>query len=142
MVSGLTSAAERARESEQIVNWSFRQFVEKSLVSKDAVITNVAVWMGEEDQVNLVAANDLTVILPALSQDNYKARAVFKSPIEAPVSVGDPLGELIVERDGMSDVRLPLLAEKEIARGGFGVRMRASAQILMRKVSETIGGFF
>ena len=142
VVSGLTSAAERARESEQIVNWSFRQFVEKSLVSKDAVITDVAVWMGEEDQVNLVAANDLTVILPALSQDNYKARAVFKSPIEAPVSVGDPLGELIVERDGMSDVRLPLLAEKEIARGGFGVRMRASAQILMRKVSETIGGFF
>lgn len=142
VVSGLDSAADRAREAEQIVNWSFRQFVEKTLVTKGTEIARAPVWLGDFADVGLVAAEDFTVLLPALAQENLGGTVNFRTPVEAPVNTGDVLGELVVERDGLPEARLPLVADRDIARGGFLPRVQSASRLLMGKISATIGDVF
>lgn len=142
VVSGLDSAAERARESEQITNWAFRQFVEKKLVEDGAELGRAAVWMGDQPDIGLVAPQDMTVLLPALSQDNLDAEISYRSPLEAPISKGDVVATLIIQREGMADAELPLVSDRDVARGGFLPRVRSASRILGGAVMRQVGELF
>jgi D-alanyl-D-alanine carboxypeptidase (penicillin-binding protein 5/6) len=142
VVTGLESAADRARESEQLVNWAFRQFVEKKVASAGEEIARARIWMGDADDVGLVVAADTTVLLPALAQNGLDAQAIYFDPIEAPVQAGTELGQLVIKRGELPDTRIPLVADRSVERGGFVSRLQAASQILMGKLRAQVGGFF
>ncbi|PIE16311.1 MAG: D-alanyl-D-alanine carboxypeptidase [Rhodobacterales bacterium] len=70
VITGLNSASERATEAERIVNWAFRQFVNKTVIKKGHKLAEADVWMGEESQIGIVAPKDLFLLVPALDKDN------------------------------------------------------------------------
>ena len=142
VIAGLESAADRAREAEQMANWAFRQFVEKTLVEEGKEFARAPVWMGDVQDVGLVAPRDLVVLLPALGQETLDASINFRTPIEAPVAKGDVIGELVIARQGMADARLPLVADRDIERGGFVARLRSSTRILADRIGKKLGEFF
>jgi len=135
VVSGLQSAKARAEEAERIVNWAFRQFVEKKIAPKGHRIAQADVWMGDVNRVDLVAPKDLLLLVPALNQNNLEATVSYQSPLKAPIEKGQQIAELVIKRDGMSDARLPLVADKTIARGGFFPRIRTAAKLLLQQVA-------
>src|SRR6056297_3555869 len=47
VVSGIDTAAQRAKEAEAIVNWAFRQFVEKEVLKAGTEVARADVWMGD-----------------------------------------------------------------------------------------------
>ncbi len=134
VITGLETAAERAEEAERIVNWAFRQFVQKDFGTAGTRIATAPVWMGDASEVGLALAADLSLLVPILNQDAVQAEAVFDGPVSAPVAAGDPLGELVIRLDGLPDRRVPLVAETDVAPGGFGVRLRTAAQVLLDKM--------
>ncbi|OCX61450.1 D-alanyl-D-alanine carboxypeptidase [Thioclava sp. SK-1] len=137
VISGLTSEGERAREAESIANWAFRQFVLKTLVTKDTRLAQAPVWLGETDTVGLVPAEDLELLIPAALQDGVEAEAVFTSPIAAPIAKGDRLGELVLTIPGLdSEKRVPLVAQNDVAAGGFMTRVKAAMGRLTAKAME------
>ncbi|MEO0989364.1 MAG: D-alanyl-D-alanine carboxypeptidase family protein [Pseudomonadota bacterium] len=138
VITGLDSALDRSQAGEQLVNWAFRQFVEKPLLDKDTVLAEARVWMGKKERVNLVTADDVTLLMPALAQDELSATIVYESPIEAPITAGQPIAELVVERPGLPDERVPLVADQDIARGGFLPRVRSSSQVLLGKIGDQV----
>ena len=138
VITGLDSALDRSQAGEQLVNWAFRQFVEKPLLDKDTVLAEARVWMGKKERVNLVTADDVTLLMPALAQDELSATIVYESPIEAPITAGQPIAELVVERPGLPDERVPLVADLDIARGGFLPRVRSSSQVLLGKIGDQV----
>ena len=133
VISGLESAKSRAEVSEQIVNWSFRQFSETEVLEEGQRLGEADVWMGKAPRVPLVAASDLTILLPVLSGDNIPAEIVYHGPVEAPVAEGQELARLIIRPEGLPEIRVPLVAEKEVAAGGFGVRLKTAASVLMQQ---------
>ena len=137
VVMGLSSAAERAQESERVLSWAFREFSQEVLFAKDQIISVADVWLGSEDNVGLVPKNELSVLVPYSSRDEVKASVVYKGPIEAPFNAGDVVAELNISIPGLSDQTHPLVAASTIERGGFLKRMIASAQLLSQKVMET-----
>ncbi|WP_380054123.1 D-alanyl-D-alanine carboxypeptidase family protein [Falsihalocynthiibacter sp. SS001] len=140
VISGLNSETERAEEAEQIVNWAFRQFVMKTLVEKDTVLAEAPVWMGEKRRVNLIAGEDLQVLIPALAQGDLAGDVVFEGPVEAPIKAGDKLAELVLTLPNMPETRLPLVAKEDIAGGGFVPRLRTSFTILFNRFAgERLG---
>jgi len=127
VISGLASDTERAQEAEAIANWAFRQFVMKTLASKGSKLAEMPVWLGAKDTVGLVPAEDLTTLVPAATAADITAQAVFTGPVNAPVKAGDQLGELVVNVPGLAEPkRVPLVAETDVAQGGFMVRMKAA----------------
>ncbi|MEM9550266.1 MAG: D-alanyl-D-alanine carboxypeptidase family protein [Pseudomonadota bacterium] len=134
VVTGIDTVRRRAEESEAIVNWSFRHFTEKTLVDAGTVIAEADVWMGREPRVGLVAAEDFTVLLPILAGNEVSAEVVYSGPFAAPVSKGDQLAELVIKPDELPEMRLPLVAERDVPNGGFVARVSTVAQILLARL--------
>jgi D-alanyl-D-alanine carboxypeptidase (penicillin-binding protein 5/6) len=134
VVTGLESAAARAEEGQRILNWSFRQFAQKNVIETGTRVAEAQVWMGQVPTVGLTVAEDVSMLVPVLTGDNVEAEVVFDAPIEAPISAGQTLGELIVRFDDLPERRIPLVAEADVPLGGFTVRMRTAVMVLLDKV--------
>ncbi|MBN7785125.1 D-alanyl-D-alanine carboxypeptidase [Ponticoccus gilvus] len=135
-ITGLPTSGERAEQSEQIVNWAFRQFAEKTIVTKGATIASAEVWMGATDRVDLVAEEDVTMLLPTLSANGLEAEVVYTGPIEAPVRQGQKLAELIIRPEGLPERRVQLVAAGNVEAGGFVDRMLTVSRVLAKRYSE------
>ncbi|MGG7644231.1 D-alanyl-D-alanine carboxypeptidase family protein [Rhodovulum sp. YNF3179] len=139
VITGLPSAAARAQEGERIINWAFRQFIEKTLADAGEEITRAPVWLGEKRSVTLVPREDVTVIVPALVQDTLEARVAYSGPIEAPIEQGQEIGRMIIEVPDLAPYEVPLVAAESIGRGGFTTRLRTAAQVLFdRMIGEAL----
>ena len=133
VLTGLASEQARAEEAERIVNWSYRQFAQKDVVSAGNRIATANVWMGQVHSVGLTVAEDLSLLVPILNQGNVDAQVVYSGPIAAPIKAGDQLGELVINLDGLPEKRVPLVADVDVARGGFTSRLRTAATVLWGK---------
>lgn len=146
VISGLDSAQARAAEAEKIVHWAFRQFVERQVITGGTQVAAAPVWMGAADQVGLMVEEDLSLLLPVAQSGDVAAEAVFAAPIEAPVEQGAPLGELVITRSGMDELRLPLVATQSVAAGGFSSRLRTALGVVIKRIAPgaelpaTLGG--
>ncbi|MEZ5685683.1 MAG: D-alanyl-D-alanine carboxypeptidase family protein [Paracoccaceae bacterium] len=140
VISGLGSEAERAQEAEAIANWAFRQFVIKDLVAKGTRLAEAPVWLGDAKTVGLVPAEDIRQLLPAGAQDGMKAEVIFKGPIQAPITAGSEIAELVLNVPGLdAPRRFPLVAETDVAAGGFVTRVTTAAQRLLQQALNAAG---
>lgn len=133
VITGLESTAERAEEAEKIVNWAFRQFAARDVVRAGTRIATADVWMGEAPQVGLTVAADVSLLVP-VQRGSVKAEATFSGPVEAPITAGQQLGELVIQLEGLPDARVPLVAVSDVPRGGFATRMRTAAIVALEKM--------
>jgi D-alanyl-D-alanine carboxypeptidase (penicillin-binding protein 5/6) len=133
VVTGLDSTKARAEEAEALVNWSFRQFAKKTVAKAGVPIAEAEVWRGAARSVGLVPAEDLAVLVPALNSGEINAEVVYTGPVDAPIQKGQQLAELVFQPDGLPEVRLPLVAANDVAAGGFPVRVKTAAQVLIQR---------
>ncbi|KIC31969.1 D-Ala-D-Ala carboxypeptidase [Leisingera sp. ANG-S5] len=133
VVSGLDSERARAEEAEALVNWSFRQFTKKTVAKEGIPIAEAEIWRGAERSVGLVPAEDLEILLPSLAGGTIEGEVVYSGPIEAPVAQGQRLAELVLQPEELPEVRLPLVAESDVPAGGFVVRVKTAARVLIKQ---------
>ena len=131
--TGLQSQAERRQEAESMINWGFRQFLRKNVARSGEIIAEIPVWMGDHQQLNAVAKDDIQLLVPAIGQESLETRIEYRKPLEAPVTTGDPVAELVVVAKDMPEKRIPLVADRDVTRGGFLPRIRSSAYVLFDK---------
>lgn len=139
-LSGMSSTSERATESEKVVNWAFRQFVKRKVADAGVVLGQADVWMGSQDSVGLAVAEDVVILLPVPIADTLNAQVEYKGPVQAPVQAGQPLGELVIPRNGLEEVRVPLVAQHGVGTAGFLPRIIMSTEVLMRNLGEGSAG--
>jgi len=75
------------------------------------------------------------LLLPALDQDDLSAEVVYRSPLEAPITQGQAVAELIVTLKDLPPATIPLVSDRDVARGGFLPRVRSAATVLMRQIA-------
>ena len=136
VISGLQSENARAEEGERIVNWTFRQFTEKTVLKTDTVLADIPVWMGSLERVGVVPKQDILLLLPATVQKKITAEVVYQSPLEAPIKAGDEVARLNINIDGLAPKSIPLVAQQDITRGGFLPRLRTAVRVLTREFSN------
>ena len=138
VITGLNSKNERAEEAERIVNWAFRQFAQKDVARAGTKLAEATVWMGDAPTVGLTVAEDLSMLVPTLGSNNgLDAEIVYSGPIAAPITAGQKIGELVITLDGLPEARLPLVADSDVARGGFAIRLRTAAQVIWQKFAPS-----
>ncbi|MCD1625999.1 D-alanyl-D-alanine carboxypeptidase [Seohaeicola saemankumensis] len=135
-ISGMDTDQTRAEESAAIVNWAFRQFAERSVAKAGQVIAEADVWRGDQTRVGMVPESDVTMLVPALSGDSIEAEIVHQGPINAPVVKGQILGEMILTREGLEPVRVPLVADRDVPLGGFVTRVLTTSQVLLERFTQ------
>lgn len=131
--SGTESDKARADEAERITSWAFRQFALKTMAKAGTRIAEAPVHLGDAETVGLVPAEDIRLLLPAIAQGSLKAEVVYSGPFTAPIAAGTTLAELVIEVPELGTSRVPLVAEADVAKGGFMVRLKAATQALQER---------
>lgn len=127
VITGLETMAARAEESEKVISWAFRQFVERDLAQAGTAVATAPVWLGDHARVQLVVPEDVRLLVAATQRDLANSRVEYRSPIEAPVAMGQPVATLVIPREDLPDMHIPLVSDRDVERGGFLPRVRASA---------------
>lgn len=137
VISGLDSEKARAEEAQRIADWAFREFIQKTVAKKGQKITDAPVWMGSVESVGLVVGEDMTLLLPSLAQGSLKAEVRYNGPLNAPFAAGTKLADLVIDIPGHNPVTVPLVAEQDVANGGFTTRVgTAFRQVSGRLIAE------
>ncbi len=126
VVNGLESVNQRARESERLLEWGFREFDNYRLAKAGEKIESAEVWLGAEASVPLVAKKDVVVTLRRTSRRNVKVKVVYDGPIPAPLEKGAEVAQLVISGPDMKPVEIPLFAGESVAQLGFVGRLFAA----------------
>lgn len=134
MITGMESASARSSEAERLMSWAFREFSMNTLFEGDVEIARAEVWLGEAAEVGMAPVGDISLLLSYRTLPNIKAEVVFEGPIEAPITAGEMLGELVIEVPDRGVLRFPLAAMTDVAEAGFMDRFKAAFRILKTRV--------
>ena len=142
VITGMNSEVERREESEGIVSWAFRQFTLRKILSEAQQLATADVWIGAEDSVSLVAPTDYEMLIPALNRKEVTGEVHYQTPIEAPITKGQELGEIVITLEGLPEMRLPLVADRDVPKGGFLPHIQTAAKVFFRDVARERLGLF
>jgi D-alanyl-D-alanine carboxypeptidase (penicillin-binding protein 5/6) len=137
VITGLPSAEARARESERILSWAFRQFVERQVVTGGTELARAPVFMGTAADVGLAPASDLSLLLPAVGAAELTAEVSYTGPVMPPIAAGDTLGELVVRLgtgEAAVEHRIPMLATESVDQGGIGTRLSTATRAVLHQL--------
>ena len=137
VITGLPSSDARTREAERVLTWAFRQFVEREVIAEGVEITRAPVFLGANDSVGLAPAENVTMVLPALTAPDITAEATYAGPIAAPIQAGDVLGEMVIRLGEHTERRVSIVATETVPQGGFGVRVTTAAQMVLNRLLGT-----
>lgn len=136
VISGLDSARARAHEAEAIVNWAFRQFTQRDVAKAGTVIAKADVFMGQSTEVGMTPVKDFSTLVPVTNSNQITAEVIYKGPIQAPISKGQALGELLLSPEGLPETRIPLVADRDVARAGFLGRIKTVSGFLLKRLQD------
>lgn len=124
VVMGTSSEEARARESQKLLSFGFRYYETGKVYSAgDILKENARVWYGVEDSVNLVVPEDLYLTIPRGSKDQLEAQVLSDEDLEAPLTVGQSLGSLIISFEGEPLLETALVADRSVEEAGIFSRL-------------------
>ena len=131
VVNGLKSVRQRARESERLLEWGFRQFDNYTVFEKGAVVDDAPVWLGASKTVPLTLNEDLILTMSKQDWKKVKVVARYDGPIPAPIMAGQTIGDVTISAPGFDAIQRPLVAAAAIDRLGFMNRIVAALSFLV-----------
>ena len=132
VVLGAATDADRATESQKLLNYGF-QFIDSSLVYKQGqAISQLKVWKGAENKVATTVAEDLYITLAKGDYAKVKAVIASKQPLLAPIKKGQVVGSIKFSLDGKVIDERPLVAANDIEAAGFLGRAWDSIKLLIQ----------
>ena len=132
VVLGAATDADRATESQKLLNYGF-QFFDSSLVYKQGqAISHLKVWKGAENKVATTVAEDLYITLAKGDYAKVKAVMASKQPLLAPIKKGQVVGSIKFSLDGKVIDERPLVAANDIEAAGFLGRAWDSIKLLIQ----------
>lgn len=107
------------RESMKLLDWGFANFAAVPIVTQGTVVERLKVNKGVEKEIQLVAAQDLNLIISKGQNKNLQKKIVADSSVTAPIYEGQKCGELIVIKDGKEVGKVDLIAEKAVPKANL-----------------------
>jgi D-alanyl-D-alanine carboxypeptidase (penicillin-binding protein 5/6) len=125
-LSGVDTPEGRVDEARRLVRYAYEDFRTVRVAEPGEPIAFARAYGGSSREVGLVAADNgaLELLLPREGVDRVRARVVYNSPIPTPIVEGQPLGRLLVERDGTIIQETALVAASTVETGSMVQRAR------------------
>ena len=128
------SVKERGEEARKLLEWGFRAFQQSVLFQAGQTVAEAKLFGGQQGTVPLVGAGPIKVLLPRGGTTDFRAKAVYRGPVPAPVQKGDRIGMLQVTNAGNVVLETPLYAGESVGRGSLPRRAwDAVAEMVMSR---------
>ena len=106
----------RFSEAQKLLDYGFSNYSYVSFAKKDANLTSITVTKGVENSVDVVYSEDSGTLLMKGQDKNIEQIISLPEAIEAPLEIGQKLGEIKYILDGETICITPLVSNKEIKK--------------------------
>ena len=118
VVLGAADENVRFAEAVKLLDMGFRRVKAAPAYTKTDLMQKVWVKGGKEGRLAVYPAEDLRLpLVDGEAEENYRLTYDLPRVIGAGITEGERIGDLVVYHGGKELTRIPLLAEKSIARG-------------------------
>jgi len=114
VISGTNSSRSRLNESSNLLNWAFSQTSQKKLLSKNQIIKNVDVWLGNKPTANLMVLEDIISTLSFEQLKFISSTIEYEKPLSAPIKTGEKVGAITINIVGKPNIIVPLVVDEEV----------------------------
>ena len=122
IVLGTSSAKARIDGSQALINYAFRFFETRLLFKAGEVIANARIWKSANEFSSLGVLEDLYITVPRGAYNSLESVHNIPAILEAPVAMGQPLGEMTISLTDNVLVNQPLRALADNPSGSFWQR--------------------
>jgi serine-type D-Ala-D-Ala carboxypeptidase (penicillin-binding protein 5/6) len=116
---GTSSAKTRADATQSLLNWGFRFYESHRLYAAGQPVTTARLWMGDADELDVGLAEDLWVTVPRGRYDLMQASLELESPLLAPLSTENAVGQLRVSLEERTLAERTLYPLADSSEAGF-----------------------
>ena len=128
----LRSSSEKARltDNRRLLDYGFRYFRTKKILTRDLSLLKEQVWGGEDEQVDLSSGEDLFLTLSPRDFQRVEPKISLNDYLQAPISKGQVVGKIDLLLDGESLATVDAIAMEEVSALGFFGRAWSNIKLL------------
>ena len=119
LVTGLDNVDQRTTEITRLINYGYRGFKGYSIFKDNQIIDYATVWKGKKDNLPLIVANNLDLLLDIPGRRGIRVEYKYSEPLYAPITKGDIVGSMEVVIPGRKNIEINLLAGENINKVNF-----------------------
>ncbi|MBY0445603.1 MAG: D-alanyl-D-alanine carboxypeptidase [Burkholderiales bacterium] len=134
VVVGTASDEIRASESSKLLNWGIQFQETPRLYAAKQAVSNVAVWKGKADKLNVGFLEDRFITVGRGDAKNLKMAFTSTQPLIAPIKVGQNVGKLAVSLNGKQLVELPVVALEAVPEANIFGRAWDSIRMWFKSI--------
>ena len=123
VVAGSPNGRARNRAAQQFIEWGFTAFQPKRVFAPEQTIASARVQGGGAPFVNLVTDGPLYVDVLKGTNPKVTFAVRYEGPLQAPVSKGEAVAELVVTIEGQPQYRVPLKARENVLEANLVQRV-------------------
>ena len=123
VVMGTNSEKERAAESQKLITYGFRFFETAKSYAAQTALIEPEIWKGSANTIKLGVAEDTYITIPRGASKDVAAELEVPELLEAPITLGQPVGTLKLTLDGKVIASQPLVALEAVEEGGLFTRL-------------------
>ncbi len=116
VVLGCRSSNIRFNESRKLLDYGFANYDSKKICNKNDVIDNIDINKGKKENMDIVAEDDLNVLIKKGQKNNIEKEIVLPKIIRAPLKKNQKVGEMIIKVRGKETDRISLIAKEEVRK--------------------------
>ena len=129
--SGFKSKANRASESNKLLNYGLNQFDTIKIAKKNEIFSDLKVWQGKKDRVSIYINQDVYKTIPKRKKKYLKVKINYNGPVQAPIEKNEILCKLYIYFKDEIIGTYDLLASENIKRENFFSRFLTSINFLI-----------
>jgi len=128
----IRSSSEKTRltDNRRLLDYGFRYFRTKKILTRDLSLLKEQVWGGEEELVSLSSAEDLYLTLSPRDFQRVEPKISLNDYLQAPISRGQVVGKIDLLLDGESLATVDAIAMEEVSSLGFFGRAWSNIKLL------------
>ncbi|KTD17221.1 D-alanyl-D-alanine carboxypeptidase family protein [Legionella jordanis] len=132
VVMGSPTDAARADDSERLLNYGFRFFETHQLYKAGQTISEIPIYKGAVDKLNVGLQTDQFVTIPSGQYQRLSINTKIPPNLQAPIEKGQKVGELVVQFDNNILSSYNLYALQAVPKGGMFTCMKDSIRLAFR----------
>lgn len=121
VILNTNSMQARADQTRSLLGWGFANFEQATPIQPNAIVATPKIIFGKADTVAAGLGSPWTLTVPRGQKVSTSVQV--KPDLEAPVTKGAVIGKVIAESNGKQVGEAPLVAQADVERAGFFLRM-------------------
>ncbi len=119
VIMGTKGRKIREEEALRLLRYGNRMFETVRLFNANAVVRTLRIWKGEQDHIDVVVKESLTVTVPRKERGSLDVGLLFNEPLIAPIQAGQEVGKIVVKLGDKEILSRPAVAGTTVPAGGI-----------------------